>query len=115
MAISAHFTPANGLLTAIGTSGKDTIKFSRDAAGNILADDGTVPVLGGTPTVANTSLIEAFGQGGNDTITLDETNGALPAARTVRRRRQRHDHRRFGQRPAVRSERQRHPARQGRQ
>jgi Ca2+-binding RTX toxin-like protein len=80
MAISANFTPANGLLTAFGTSGKNTIKFGRDAAGNILIDDGTVPALGGTPTVANTSLIQAFGQAGNDTITLDETNGALPPA-----------------------------------
>jgi Ca2+-binding RTX toxin-like protein len=80
MAISATFSPASGLLTAIGSSGKDTIKFSRDAAGNILTDDGTVAVLGGTPTVANTNLIQAFGQAGNDTITLDETNGALPAA-----------------------------------
>ena len=80
MAISATFSPASGLLTAIGSSGKDTIKFSRDAAGNILTDDGTVTVLGGTPTVANTNLIEAFGQAGDDTITLDETNGALPAA-----------------------------------
>ena len=32
------------------------------------------------PTVANTTLIQVFGQGGNDTITLDESNGALPAA-----------------------------------
>jgi len=80
MAISAHFTSANGLLTATGSSGKDTITFSRDAAGNLLTDGGSVPVAGGTPTVANTSLIEAFGLGGNDTITLDETNGALPAA-----------------------------------
>ena len=31
-------------------------------------------------TVANTSLIQVFGQGGNDTITLNEANGALPAA-----------------------------------
>ena len=62
MAISANFSPARGLLTAFGSSGKDTIKFSRDAAGDILTDDGTVPVLGGTPTVANTSLIEVFGR-----------------------------------------------------
>ena len=41
---------------------------------------GAVPIMGGTATVANTSLIEAFGQDGNDTIALDEANGALPAA-----------------------------------
>jgi Ca2+-binding RTX toxin-like protein len=80
MAISTQFTPGNGLLMAIGSSGKDTLTFSRDAAGHILANGGSVPVAGGTPTVANTSLIAAFGQAGNDTIALDETNGALPAA-----------------------------------
>ena len=31
-------------------------------------------------TVANTTLIQVFGQSGNDTIALDESNGALPAA-----------------------------------
>ena len=36
--------------------------------------------MGGTPTVANTTLIQVFGQGGNDTITMNEVNGALPAA-----------------------------------
>src|SRR5262249_17948256 len=51
-----------------------------DAAGRILVNGGAVPVQGGQPTVANTSLIQAFGQGGNDTISLDEANGALPAA-----------------------------------
>ncbi len=37
-------------------------------------------ILGDTPTVANTAQIQAFGQGGNDTITLNESNGALPSA-----------------------------------
>jgi hypothetical protein len=45
--------------------------LSRDAAGKILVNGGAVPVLGGTPTVANTSLMQVFGQGGNDTITLN--------------------------------------------
>src|SRR6185437_12679760 len=35
---------------------------------------------GGPATVANTSLIQVFGTGGNDMISLDESNGALPAA-----------------------------------
>ena len=30
-------------------------------------------------------LIQVFGLGGNDTITFNEANGALPAARAVRR------------------------------
>ena len=37
-------------------------------------------VNGGTPTVANTSLMRVFAQGGNDTVTLNEALGALPKA-----------------------------------
>ena len=47
---------------------------------DILVNGGAVPIQGGTATVANTSLIQVFGQGGNDTITVNETNGAMPAA-----------------------------------
>src|SRR5204863_5590515 len=54
--------------------------LSRDAAGRIFVNGGAVPVIGGTPTVANTTLIAAFGLAGNDTITLSEANGALPKA-----------------------------------
>lgn len=69
-----------GVLTALGDSRANTIEFSRNAAGTILVNDGSLPTIGGTPTVANTNLIAAFGFGGNDVITLDETNGALPRA-----------------------------------
>ena len=80
MATTATFIPGAGSLTVIGDSLNNTIVTSRDAAGNILVNGGAVPVLGGQPTVANTSLIQVFGQGGNDMITLNEANGALPAA-----------------------------------
>ncbi len=80
MPVSSSFTPASGLLTVSGTNGANAVEINRDTAGNILTDNGAIPVTGGTPTVANTGLIEAFGHGGNDTIRLDETNGALPAA-----------------------------------
>ena len=69
-----------GILSAFGDNRANTIEFSRNAAGTILINDGAVPVIGGTPTVANTNLITAFGFGGNDVITLDETNGPLPRA-----------------------------------
>ena len=62
------------------TISDDIITVSRDAAGRILINGGAVAVQGGQPTVANTTLIQVFGQAGNDTIALDETNGALPAA-----------------------------------
>ncbi len=77
-AVTATFT--NGVLTVFGDSANNSIVISRDAAGRILVNNGAIAVAGGTPTVANTSLMEVFGQGGNDTITLDEANGALPAA-----------------------------------
>ncbi|HET7880328.1 MAG TPA: calcium-binding protein [Acetobacteraceae bacterium] len=80
MAVTASFLRATGLLNTFGDTEDNNITFSRDAAGTIRINSGAVPVSGGTPTVANTNLISAFGQAGNDRITLDETNGALPAA-----------------------------------
>ena len=80
MAVTATFNPATGLLTEFGDTLDNTIITGRDAAGNILVNGGAVVIAGGTPTVANTSLIQAFGQDGNDTISLDETSGALPSA-----------------------------------
>ncbi len=73
-------TFVNGIVTTFGDNLDNTITFSRNAAGQILINGGAVQVLGGTATVANTTLLQAFGLGGNDTITLNETNGALPKA-----------------------------------
>jgi len=80
MATKANFNPQAGLLTVLGDSLDDTIIASRDVAGNILINGGSVAIIGGQPTVANTGTIEMFGQGGNDTISVDERNGAMPAA-----------------------------------
>ena len=80
MAIKATFSPTLGLLSVFDDNADDTITISRNAAGQILINGGAVSVDGGQPTVANTALMQVFGQGGNDTITLDESNGALPAA-----------------------------------
>jgi Ca2+-binding RTX toxin-like protein len=79
-AISATFLPAAGLLTVIGDQLNNKIEVSRDAAGTILVNSGQVTVQGGTPTVANTSLIDIFGLGGNDMLSLNESNGPLPSA-----------------------------------
>ena len=79
-AVTATFVPQAGLLTVLGDAGNNTITVSRDAAGKLLVNGGAVAVRGGTPTVANTTTISVFGLAGNDTISLDESNGALPKA-----------------------------------
>jgi len=80
MAVTASFSPGSGVLTVFGDNLDNNAVVSRNAAGNILINGGAVNIVGGTPTVANTSLIQVFGQGGNDVITLNEANGALPRA-----------------------------------
>src|SRR4051812_4849458 len=70
----------NGVLTVLGDNAANTIVVSRDAAGRILVNGGAIAVIGGTPTVANTTRVQVFGLGGNDVLTLSEANGALPAA-----------------------------------
>src|SRR5207248_10417582 len=80
MAIKASFSPTAGLLSVFDDNLNNTIGVSRDAAGTILVNGGAVTITGGTATVANTSLIQVFGTGGDDKISLDESNGALPAA-----------------------------------
>ena len=84
--LSARLTPAvtasfsAGTLTVFGDSLDNNITVSRNAAGALLVNGGAVTVRGGTPTVANTALIQVFGQGGNDNLALSEVNGALPRA-----------------------------------
>lgn len=73
-------TFSNGTLSVNGDSLANTITVSRNAAGVLLVNGGAVTVKGGTATVANTSLIQVFGLGGNDTVTLSEVSGALPKA-----------------------------------
>jgi Ca2+-binding RTX toxin-like protein len=77
-AVTATFT--TGTLTVFGDAADNTITVTRDAAGRILINGGATAVGGGPATVANTTVIQVFGQGGNDAITLNEANGALPAA-----------------------------------
>jgi Ca2+-binding RTX toxin-like protein len=79
-AVTATFSAGAGILTVLGDGLDNTITVSRDAAGGVLVNGGAVAIKGGTPTVANTALIQVFGQGGRDTLQLDEVNGALPRA-----------------------------------
>ena len=79
-AVTASFSAATGVLSVFGDAADNTLTISRNAAGNILVNGGAVQILGGTPSVANTSMIQVFGLSGNDRIVLDESNGALPRA-----------------------------------
>jgi Ca2+-binding RTX toxin-like protein len=76
MAVTANFSA--GTLTVLGDGTSNTITVTRNAAGTILINGGAVAIKGGTATVANTKLIQAFGQNGDDIITIDESNGAMP-------------------------------------
>jgi len=78
MAIISFF--GSGRLSVTGDALDNTTTVSRNPAGAILVNGGAVATTGGTPTVANTAQIEVFGLGGNDNISLNEANGALPAA-----------------------------------
>src|ERR1700745_4096922 len=75
MATTALFSQGSGVLSVFGDAIDNTIVASRDAAGNILINGGAVTIIGDRPTVANTTLIQMFGQGGNDTIRFEEAIG----------------------------------------
>jgi Ca2+-binding RTX toxin-like protein len=75
-AVNAFF--AHGQLTILGDAADNAVVVSRDAAGNIQVNGGAVQVPGAT--IANTARVQIFGLAGNDSLSLDETNGALPQA-----------------------------------
>ena len=108
-AVTSSFS--NGVLTVNGDSLDNTITVSRNAAGQILVNGGAVPVIGGPPTVANTSQIKVFGLGGQDVISLNQASGALPAAHLFGGPGNDVLTGGCGRRPAVRRGRQRHAAR----
>ena len=68
------------VLTVTGDNHGNTITVGRDVTGLILVNGGIVTVSGGTPTVANTTQIQVFGLAGNDTLLVDDSNGAMPPA-----------------------------------
>ena len=53
-------TFSNGVLTVSGDGADNAIVISRDTAGAILVNKGAVVVVGGPPTVANTTLIRGL-------------------------------------------------------
>jgi len=73
-------TSGSARLSVNGDTLDNTVVVSRNAAGTILVNSGAVVTAGVAPTVVNTAQIQVFGQAGNDVLTLNENNGALPAA-----------------------------------
>ena len=77
-AVTATFSPAAGMLTVVGDALDNTIVVSRDPAGTLLVNNGAITIHGGRATVANTSLIQMFGLGGNDNLSVNESHGPVP-------------------------------------
>src|SRR5262245_7169813 len=80
MAITATFLSSPGALRLFGDGNPNSITASRDTAGSIFVNGGAVAVEGAIPRIANVTTIVAQGFVGDDVISLDETNGALPRA-----------------------------------
>jgi Ca2+-binding RTX toxin-like protein len=83
LSVSASFSTRAGVLSVFGDSAANNIVLFRDPVGHIFVTNNgaAVPVRGNAvPTVFNTTLIHVSGGAGDDQITLDETNGALPSA-----------------------------------
>jgi hypothetical protein len=80
LAVTASFSAASRELVVTGDDQDNVIVISRTAAGAILVNNGAIPILGDVPTVANTLHFHLVGAGGNDNISLDQTNGPLPSA-----------------------------------
>lgn len=73
----------NGILTVTGDDQDNILIASRDTAGTILVNGGAVAIGGGVPTVANTTLIRMLGLKGNDTLTVDDSNGPMPPSNLI--------------------------------
>jgi Ca2+-binding RTX toxin-like protein len=69
-------TFADGVLSIKGDAGSNSLTVSRNDAGAITLNG--LAVLDGQATVDNVQIIGMDGGEGNDTLRIDETNGAMP-------------------------------------
>src|SRR5205809_562942 len=68
---SVTATAAGGVLTVLGDGNNNAITVSRDVAGNLLVNGGSVAITGSPANVGNIQTINVSGLGGNDSIALD--------------------------------------------
>ena len=80
MSITGKFQATLHRLFFTGDDADNNITVSRDLGGHLFGNGGAIHISPDIATVANTDLVRVNGGDGNDVITLDETNGALPAA-----------------------------------
>src|SRR6186997_3099033 len=92
-AVTASFNATTGVLTVFGDSDDNDIVVGRDGSaitveasteknhGNSKKDhkDKQEKIKQTLATVANTTLIQIFTDGGDDSVLFDEANGILPA------------------------------------
>ena len=78
MAVTANF--AAGTLTITGDSLDNAVTASRNAAGKSWSMAAPLPLRAAPPRSRIPASFRHLDLGGNDTISLDETNGALPKA-----------------------------------
>jgi Ca2+-binding RTX toxin-like protein len=78
--LAVNVTFFNGTLSVVGDDNPNVIDLARQANGNLVVTaDSPLTTLGGIPNVSNTFTIVIEGRGGNDTITMQEGGGILPA------------------------------------
>lgn len=74
----ALFDPVTGVLTVSGDDQDNVLAVGRTPAGVLQVNGGSIPIVGGVPTIANTTLVRILGLGGQDQLSLDESNGVMP-------------------------------------
>ncbi len=80
MAVTAFFSDQFNTLAVLGDGGNNTITVGRNLGGDLLINGGAVPIFGGRASVSSASRVVVLGFGGDDTITIDNTNGVMPTA-----------------------------------
>ena len=77
---TASFAAASGILTVVGDDASHTYLVGRDATGNIqIRREGVLmAILGGIPTIANTTLIQILGGTGKDQMSVDPSASGMP-------------------------------------